>query len=216
LDNPRPSDATESLLDDAPAVPDPSVKDIGNVVLGSRSPTPTVGEGGRIETQGRGPLTDGPEKLVVQADSDADDIVETVRNREKIRVKTSKRSHKSDVNADSDSDGPAARSRKKGAKGVPHVVYDSDDSDNRPSSRHKPVSGSAIYSMYEGQVLSDVRRRFQTLIFVRDGSPPKTLTIHRHMNYKLALIAAKDVMDGRLYKEFKNAMEIAYKDTTKE
>jgi hypothetical protein len=51
---------------------------------------------------------------------------------------------------------------------------------------------------------------------VRDGSPVKTLTIHRHLNYKLTLKAAKDTMEPGLYKQFKHAMEIAYKDTSKE
>lgn len=64
--------------------------------------------------------------------------------------------------------------------------------------------------------LCDVRRRFQTLIFARDGSPIKTLTIHRHLNYKLVLNAARDVMDPKLFKEFRNAMDIAHKDTSKE
>ncbi len=59
-------------------------------------------------------------------------------------------------------------------------------------------------------------RRFQTLIFARDGSPIKTLTVHRHLNFKQTLIAAKDVMDQSLYKEFKTAMDNAFKDTSKE
>jgi hypothetical protein len=68
----------------------------------------------------------------------------------------------------------------------------------------------------EGQILSDVCRRFQTLIFARDGSPIKTLTVHCHLNFKLTLIAAKDVMEQRMYKEFDIAMDNAYKDTSKE
>ena len=73
-----------------------------------------------------------------------------------------------------------------------------------------------FHLVYDGPALADARRRFQTLIFARDGSPIKSLTIHRQLNFKLVLIAAKDVMDPKLFKDFKNAMYIAYKDTSKE
>jgi hypothetical protein len=140
-----------------------------------------------------------------------------------------------DADTDADSDdvaAPAAGSRKRPAKPPlrpskgtvkrprnrsPQVIDDSDDSDSggRQASRHKPVSTSAIYKTYEGPILSDVRRRFQTLIVARDGFPLKSLTIHRDINFKLALLAAKDVMEKRMYTEFKNAMEHALKDTSK-
>ncbi len=74
----------------------------------------------------------------------------------------------------------------------------------------------AIYTTYDGPILGDVRRRFKTLIFAWDGSPIRTLTIHCVLNFKLALLAAKDVMDPKMYQDFKNAMDIAYKDTSKE
>ena len=48
------------------------------------------------------------------------------------------------------------------------------------------------------------------------GFPVKTLTIHRPINFKLALLAAKDAMDPRTYTDFKKKMEHAYADTTKE
>ena len=44
----------------------------------------------------------------------------------------------------------------------------------------------------------------------------KMLTIHRPINFKLALLAAKDAMDPRTYTDFKKKMEHAYADTTKE
>ncbi len=86
------------------------------------------------------------------------------------------------------------------------------------TSRHRPVTNSAIYNTYvnEGQILSDVRKRFQSIVFARDGSAPKTLTVHRPLNFKAALLAAKDAMNTKMYREFKNAMENAYKDTSKE
>ena len=96
------------------------------------------------------------------------------------------------------------------------VGADSEDRNRASTSRHKPVTSSAIYNAFDGAVLQDVRRRFQTLIFARDGYPARTLTLHRGLNYKLALKAAKDTMEQGLYKQFKNQMEAAYKDTSKE
>ena len=120
-----------------------------------------------------------------------------------------------------DEETAAAVPRKKGGKarkksGPRSPSPDSDDSDSRATSRHRPVSNSTIYNTHDGPIFTDVRRRFQTLIFVRDGFPLKTLTVHRHLNYKLALTAARDVMESKLYRDFKNAMDIAYKDTSKE
>ena len=120
---------------------------------------------------------------------------------------------------ESDELGPQKRRKSKKPKNEPQVLVDSDDSADRnraSTSRHKPVTSSAIYNAFDGAILQDVRRRFQTLIFARDGWPARTLTIHRALNYKLALKAAKDTMDQGLYKQFKNQMEAAYKDTSKE
>ena len=132
----------------------------------------------------------------------------------------SKRPHKKVVSdTESDEPGPQKKRKPKKPKPEPQVVVDSDDSEDRhraSTSRHKPVTSSAIYNAFDGAILNDVRRRFQTLIFVRDGCPLKTLTLHRHLNYKLTLKAAKDAMEPGLYKQFKNAMEVAYKDTSKE
>ena len=125
---------------------------------------------------------------------------------------------------ESDELGPQKRRKSKTPnnerpKNQQQVLVDSDDSEDRnraSTSRHKPVTSSAIYNAFDGAVLQDVRRRFQTLIFARDGYPARTLTLHRGLNYKLALKAAKDTMEQGLYKQFKNQMEAAYKDTSKE
>ncbi len=103
-----------------------------------------------------------------------------------------------DTEPDSDAAAGAPQKRHKRPRSPSSQASDSADSaDHRSTSRHRPVSNLAIYNTYanEGQILADVRRRFQTLIFARDGSPIKTLTVHRHLNFKLTLIAAKDVMD---------------------
>ena len=120
---------------------------------------------------------------------------------------------------ESDEAGPQKKRKSKKPKNEQQVLVDSDESADRnraSTSRHKPVTSSAIYNAFDGAILQDVRRRFQTLIFARDGWPARTLTLHRPLNYKLALKAAKDTMDQGLYKQFKNQMEAAYKDTSKE
>ena len=136
------------------------------------------------------------------------------------KAASSKRPHTKAVSdTESEEPGPQKKRKPKKPKTEPQVVVDSDDSEDchrASTSRHKPVTSSAIYNAFDGAILNDVRRRFQTLIFVRDGSPVKTLTIHRHLNYKLTLKAAKDAMEPGVYKQFKNAMEVAYKDTSKE
>ncbi len=117
---------------------------------------------------------------------------------------------------DSDND-RAPKPRKHATKRPPSPAasYSSNDG-SRPHSRHKPVANSAIYKTYEGTVLSDTRRRFQTLIMIRDGFPLKSLYIHRALNFKLSLVAAKDVLEKRTYTEFKNARENARRDTSEE
>ena len=183
-------------------------------------------------------IASGVELIQGRPESDAEDNVQAVENAEKRLKKAKPAPEKKDApskrpredsrteerKAVSDTEGedlgPKKRVPKKSKpKTEPQVVDDSDDSEDHrraSSSRHKPVTSSAIYNAFDGAILHEVRRRFQTLIFVRDGFPVKTLTIHRHLNYKLTLKAAKDTMETVLYRQFKNAMEIAYKDTSKE
>ncbi len=98
----------------------------------------------------------------------------------------------------------------------PQVKADSNDEAERPTSRHKTVTKSVVYKTYEGVPLADVSCHFQTLIIFWDCFPIISLSIHRNLNYKLALQAAKDVMDKQMYTRFWNAIEYAYKDTSKE
>ncbi len=112
--------------------------------------------------------------------------------------------------------GKSAKKSKRTPRSPSPQAVDSDNPDHCTTSWHRPVPNSAIYTTYEGPILSEVCRRFQILIFARDGSPIRTLTIHRVLNFKLALLAAKDVMNPKMYRDFKNAMDIAYKVTSKE
>jgi hypothetical protein len=159
-----------------------------------------------------------------QTESDVDDNIQAVASASKRRGRANAK--RSLASTKPDREGPEAvpstksgKSAKK-SKRIPRSEspqsVDSDDPDHRTTSRHRPVSNSAIYTTYDGPILGDVRRRFQTLIFARDGSPIRALTIHRVLNFKLALLAAKDVMDPKMYRDFKNAMDIAFKDTSKE
>ncbi len=158
---------------------------------------------------------------------DVDDNVQAVTGAIERRGRVNaKWSFAGDASTEPDREGPEAVSATKSGKSAtkskrtprspsPQSV-DSHDPDHRTTSRHRLVSNSAIYTTYEGPILSEVCRRFQTLIFAQDGSPIRTLTIHRVLNFKLALLAAKDVMDPKMYRDFKNAMDIVYKDTSKE
>jgi outer membrane biosynthesis protein TonB len=184
-------------------------------------------------------LASGDELVQGRPESEAEDNVQAVENAEKRlqekesapkkkdapskRPREERRTEERKAVSDTESEDPGPQKKripkKSKPKTEPQVVDDSDDSEDHrraSSSRHKPVTSSAIYNAYDGAILNDVRRRFQTLIYVRDGSPVKTLTIHRHLNYRLTLKAAKDTMETVLYRQFKNAMEIAYKDTSKE
>ena len=239
LERPRAADAAAAALDDAGEDgdgdgdgDDPSVKTVERPP-GSRSPTPPPrASQARLADElaarsARGEVlpgfSDGDALVEGRPDSDVDDNVQAVAaatDRRRNKPPPAKRP----LPADADSE-PEAVSTTKGGKSAkknkrpnppsPEPV-DSDDPDARTASRHKPVSTSAIYTTYDGPALAEARRRFQTLIFARDGSPIKSLTIHRQLNFKLVLIAAKDVMDPKLFKDFKNAMNIAYKDTSKE
>jgi len=95
------------------------------------------------------------------------------------------------------------------------TVEDSDEEHERKS-RHKSVDGSKIYKDWDGPLLAEVRRRFTTLIAVRDGHPLRFGVTYREMNYKLALQAARDVMPKVQFSSFRIQMEAAFKDPSKE
>ncbi len=170
-------------------------------------------------------IADGDQLMEGRKASDEEDNVQAEASESRRRAKPGgtgrRQSRKSDADTEPDSDAAvkaprAGKLRKRARSPSPQASDSADSADHRSTSRHRPVSNSAIYNAYasEGQIFADVRRRFQTLIYARDGSPLKTLTVHCPL--KLTLQAAKDVMDTRMYKDFKNAMELAYKGTSKE
>ena len=88
-----------------------------------------------------------------------------------------------------------------------------DDMDQTVVSRHTPVGVSQIYKDWQGSLLDDVRRRFQTLMFARDGYPLKTLSTHKKLNYKLAIRAANQIMSTKDYTAFQTQMDRAFRDS---
>ena len=184
-------------------------------------------------------IADGDVVLEGRPESDAENNIAAVAASEERSSRRGKQTDKHPIETDSDREVADSRKRKKEEKRPvdktekpakaskstgrkrkpvpsPPDTDDNDDANGRPSSRHKPVSSSSIYNDFEGQPLNEIRRSFQTLMFARDGFPVKTLTIHRPINFQLALLAAKDAMDPRTYTDFKKKMEHAYADTTKE
>ena len=226
---------------------DPSVRDVdaARPAPRSNSSTPPPAPALRLDeivaertARGEPPGTADEDHLMEgRQESDKEDNEQAVASnaeRSEREAAGRKRTRKSDpvidpaiqpaIETDSDGSLKAPRQRKKDAKSRkrPRSPSPSDSSDSAEhrsgTSRHRPVTNSAIYNTYvnEGQILSDVRKRFQSIVFARDGSAPKTLTVHRALNFKATLLAAKDVMTSKMYRDFKTAMENAYKDTSKE
>ena len=92
------------------------------------------------------------------------------------------------------------------------LVSDDDEKDQAVGSRHTPVGASQIYKDWSGTLLDEVRRRFQTLMFARDGYPLKTLSVHKKLNYKLVLRAANQIMSSKDYTAFQGQMDRAFRD----
>ena len=104
-------------------------------------------------------------------------------------------------------------SARKGKRPREDVDLVSDEEDQTVVSRHMPVGVSQIYKDWQGSLLDDVRRRFQTLMFARDGYPLKTLSTHKKLNFKLVLRAANQIMSTKDYTAFQSQMDRAFRDS---
>ena len=111
-----------------------------------------------------------------------------------------------------DSAGGSVRKGKRPREEV-DLVSDDDKDQAAVVSRHMPVTVSQIYKDWYGNLLDDVRRRFQTLMFARDGYPLKTLATHKKLNYKLVLRAANQIMSTKDYTSFQAQMDRAFRDS---
>ena len=157
------------------------------------------------------------------------------KSREKQKA-TSKSGVKSkEVIPDTESDGekPVSKKRKRESEGkdqdrasksggkrsrkkeVVELDTSGDDGQPAPNSRHLSVSASQIYMDWNGALLFAARRRFQTLIFSRDGFGLKTQAPANAINYKLVLLAAKAVMPAKEYASFRDQMDRAYQNKDK-
>ena len=95
------------------------------------------------------------------------------------------------------------------------LVSSGEDCDPNSNSRHLSVNASQIYKDWNGPLLFDVRRRFQSLMFARDGYPLKTQATSNQANFKLVLRAAQAVMPTKEYSSFCAQMERAYQTKDK-
>ena len=111
-----------------------------------------------------------------------------------------------------DSAGGSVRKGKRPREEV-DLVSDDDKDQAAVVSRHMSVAVSQIYKDWYGNLLDDVRRRFQTLMFARDGYPLKTLATHKKLNYKLVLRAANQIMSTKDYTSFQAQMDRAFRDS---
>ena len=74
---------------------------------------------------------------------------------------------------------------------------------------------SQIYLDWDGTLLDDTSKAFQSLIIARDGIFIKKHSGHRLLNFKLVLLAAQKTMPTRDFRLFKDQMERALKETNK-
>jgi hypothetical protein len=68
---------------------------------------------------------------------------------------------------------------------------------------------------WNGPLLDASRRKFQSMMFARDGGMLKSQTPTNNMNYKMVLRAAQAVMPAKEYASFSGQMDRAYQNKEK-
>jgi len=211
---------------------------------GSASPTPPAESRSPVAAS-TGNLDDRPgledgDTLIESTEKGCDAKLNTgavavARPRQKQKAYQKKQQARADT--DSDTDMPSVPEPRKGRESVGaskgerqvgagkgnlkrpitdvDLVSDDDIKPQKEGSRHTRVAVSQIYKDWQGSLLDDVRRRFQTLMFARDGYPLMMLASHKKINYKLALRAAQAIMPAKVYASFHGQMDRAYRDTDK-
>ena len=96
------------------------------------------------------------------------------------------------------------------------VVDDSDDSEGAKKSRYRPVSASLFFNTWANEILDPIRKEFQLALLARDGFPAKVSSLDRVKNLKQLLASAKKVLEKPMYSKFKNQVDAAYQDPSKE
>jgi hypothetical protein len=155
--------------------------------------------------------------------------------REKQEARTKKPVKGKEEIPDTESDGekPVSRKRKRDCEGkgtdrargsagkgrrkneVVELESSGDDGKPAPNSRHQPVSASQIYNDWNGPLLDLSRRRFQSMMFSRDGASLKSQAPANAINFKLVLKAAQAVMPAKEYTSFSGQMDRAYQNKDK-
>ena len=178
---------------------------------------------------------DGPDgnlnALAVDAQKERD--ARKPRERQKTTLKSGVKSKEVIPDTESDGEKPVSKKRKRESEGkdqdrasksggkrsrkkeVVELDTSGDDGQPAPNSRHLSVSASQIYMDWNGALLFAARRRFQSLIFARDGPWLKSQAPANAMNFKLVLLAAKAVMPAKEYASFRDQMDRAYQNKDK-
>jgi hypothetical protein len=96
-------------------------------------------------------------------------------------------------------------------------VVDSDgDLEDAKASRYKSVRTSTLHTSWDHSILDLIRKEFQLALLARDGFPAKVSSLDRPKNLKQLLVSAKKVLDKTVYTKFKNQVDAAFQDTSKE
>ena len=208
---------------------DASVQDVGQQrSSGSEASTPSSGSPHGIASH---PPRESTERRAAAAtdteeEGEAGDEVDDAETRG-VKGKAPK-ARKRKERSDTESDEPAPASKRGSASKRPaskatkrnkpshHVVIDSDDSDDGKASRYKSVSTSSLHKAWHHTTLDLVRKEFQQALLARDGFPAKVSSLDRPMNMKQLLVSAKVVLEQSVFKKFKQQVELAYQDTSKE
>ena len=194
-------------------------------------PAPGVADGDALLSGAE----DGPDgnlnalAVVAQQKRDAS----RTREKQKATPKSGVKSKEVIPDTESDGEKPVSKKRKRESEGkdqdrasksggkrsrkkeVVELDTSGDDGQPAPNSRHLSVSASQIYMDWNGALLFAARRRFQTLIFSRDGAGLKSQAPANAMNFKLVLLAAKAVMPAKEYASFRDQMDRAYQNKDK-
>ena len=228
-------DAAASAADDVPNPEieenDASVQDIGQQrPSGSEASTPSPGSPHRIASHPPHESTEG--RAVSGTDTEEEgETGEEVDDAETGAVKgKAPKARKRKERCDTESDEPEPASKRGSASKRPgfkatkrpkpkpshQVVVDSDDSVDGKASRYKSVSTSMLHKAWHHSTLDLVRKEFQQALLARDGFPAKVSSLDRPMNMKQLLVSAKVVLEQTVFKRFKQQVDQAYQDTSKE
>ena len=228
-------DAAASAADDVPNPEieenDASVQDIGQQrPSGSEASTPSPGSPHRIASHPPHESTEG--RAVSGTDTEEEgETGEEVDDAETGAVKgKAPKARKRKERCDTESDEPEPASKRGSASKRPafkatkrpkpkpshQVVVDSDDSVDGKASRYKSVSTSMLHKAWHHSTLDLVRKEFQQALLASDGFPAKVSSLDRPMNMKQLLVSAKVVLEQTVFKKFKQQVDQAYQDTSKE